>query len=185
MVSAVYGIPPDADAGGLAVPGAGNLPNSLISKSSRTGNDAHLARLVNVAGHDADFALVGSDDTRTIGTDQACVGSGQARLDLGHVANGDALGDGDDEGNLRIDGLHNRIGGEGRRHEDSGGVSPLLPDCFLYGIVYGDAILKFLPALSGGNAGHDVGTVLDALRRVKTAGAAGDALDDYSCILVY
>ena len=52
-------------------------------------------------------------------------------------------------------------------------------------VVYGDAILKFLPALSGGNAGHDVGTVLDALRRVKTAGAAGDALDDYSCILVY
>ena len=62
-------VPADADAGGLPVPGTGDLPNSLISKGSRTGNDADLAGLVDIAGHNADLALVGRYDAGAVGPD--------------------------------------------------------------------------------------------------------------------
>ena len=42
-------------------------------------------------------------------------------LDLHHVEDGDALGDADDELELGVDRLEDRVGGEGRRHVDRGG----------------------------------------------------------------
>src|SRR5690606_32665914 len=46
---AVDGVAADADAGGLAEPGLGELPDGLVGESAGAGDDADIAALVDVA----------------------------------------------------------------------------------------------------------------------------------------
>ena len=84
-------------------PGASDLPDRFVGQGTRAGNDPYFSGLVNVTGHDPDFAFPGSDDARTIRSDQTGGRMGQPVLDLRHVAHRDALGDGNDKRNLGID----------------------------------------------------------------------------------
>ena len=51
------GIAADADAGGLADTELGELAHGFVGKRAAAADDADVAGLVNLAGHDADLAL--------------------------------------------------------------------------------------------------------------------------------
>ena len=59
---------------------------------------------------------------------------------LDHVEHGNAFGDGDDELDAGVDGFHDGVGGEGRRHEDDGGGGAGLLDGFAHGVEDGKAL---------------------------------------------
>src|SRR5690606_24864717 len=70
-VGAVHRVAADADAGGLAEPRGRGLRDRLVGQRARAGDDADLAALVDVPGHDADLALIRRDDAGAVGPDQA------------------------------------------------------------------------------------------------------------------
>jgi len=70
-VRAVEWVATDADAKGLAKAGRGRLGDGLIGEGAGAGDDSNLAGLVDVAGHDANLALAGADDTGAVGADQS------------------------------------------------------------------------------------------------------------------
>src|SRR6202035_5285636 len=70
-VGALYRIAADADRGGLAETFPRGLKHRLIGQRAGARDDADLAALENVAGHDADLAFAGLHDARAIRTDQA------------------------------------------------------------------------------------------------------------------
>ena len=65
----------DADAGRLADAERGELADGLVGQRARARDDADVARLVDVAGHDADLALAGRDDAGAVRADQARLGT--------------------------------------------------------------------------------------------------------------
>ena len=67
---AVDRVAADADAGALADAQVRELPDAFIGKRPRPADDPDAARLVDIAGHDADLALAGRDDARAIRADQ-------------------------------------------------------------------------------------------------------------------
>ncbi len=121
---AVDRVAADADAGALADPQVRELPDALVGERARAAHDADLARLVDIAGHDADLALAGRDDAGAVGTDQPGVGPMCLQVGhcAGHVDDRDALGDRDDQRDPGVGRLHDRVGRERRRHEDHRGV---------------------------------------------------------------
>lgn len=85
--------------------------DSLVGQGARARDDANLALGEDLAGHDAELAGVGKK-SGAVTADHARLGLGQKRLvDLELVALGDTLGDGDDEGDLGLDGLEDGVGG--------------------------------------------------------------------------
>src|SRR4029078_4338989 len=83
-------------------------------------DDADAALAMDVAGHDADLALVGRDDAGAVRADEARLAAlfAEAFGDLDHVEHRDALGDRDDELDARVDGFDDRFGGARRRDVD-------------------------------------------------------------------
>ena len=55
------------------MPEAGELTDRLVGERARAGDDADVAGLVDVPGHDADLALAGGDDAGAVGADEACL----------------------------------------------------------------------------------------------------------------
>src|SRR5271157_273373 len=66
---AVDRVAADAHAGALADAQTGKLPDRLIRERAGTADNAHPARLVDIAGHDADLALTRCDDARAVRAD--------------------------------------------------------------------------------------------------------------------
>lgn len=90
---------------------------------------------------------------------------------------GDTLSDADNETDLGGDGLLNTGGGDGRGHEDGGGVGASL----LHGI--GDIgengpAQVLLASLLGVGSADNVGAVLDGTLGVEGTLLAGEALED-------
>src|SRR5690606_14237510 len=73
-VGAVDRVAADADAGPLAEAGIRGLLDRFVGQRARARDDADLAGLVDVAGHDADLAFAGADHARAVGADQHGVG---------------------------------------------------------------------------------------------------------------
>src|SRR2546421_1964285 len=61
----------DADTSGLADAEARELVHGLVSERAAATDDANVARLVNTARHNADFALAGRNDAGAIRSDEA------------------------------------------------------------------------------------------------------------------
>src|SRR5216684_4378326 len=161
-IGAVDGIAADADAARLTEAGRGGLRYRLIGQGAR-------------ARDDADLALLGRDDARTVGADEPAARAAEGALHHHHVEHGDALGDADDEQHARIDRLENGVGGEGRRHVDGrgGGAGPA------HGFVDGveDGQVEMLgAAFAGCHAADHLGAVGDRLLGVERALGAGEAL---------
>ena len=103
-------------------------------------------------------------------------GAREVVVDPQLVVGGDALGDGDDQGDAGVLGLEDRVGGEARRHEDHRRVGARLRHRLVEGVEDGDAV-EVLAALAGRDAGHDVRAVGLVVARVEGALAPGDARD--------
>src|SRR5207248_5318239 len=65
------GVAADADGGGLPDAAHGELVDGFVGESPRSGNNANVAFLVNVAGHDTNLAFTGRDDARAVGANEA------------------------------------------------------------------------------------------------------------------
>ena len=69
VVRTIDGITTNANASGLSIAKAGNLPDCFVSQRSGTGNYSDRARLVDVARHDAYLAFAWRNNARTVRTD--------------------------------------------------------------------------------------------------------------------
>ena len=170
----------DADARGLPYALLRELVQRLVGQCARARDDAHRSsRQRDVARGDADVALAGADDPRTVRTqqpgarellDQAVVGQ---RLVLGR----DALGDADDEGDAGLGRLNDGVRRGPRGHADEGGGGARLLDRLGHRGVDRNA-LDLLAAPLGVGAAHDLGAVgLVAQAVVEPLARRADALD--------
>ena len=99
------------------------LPDGLVGQRAAAAHHADRALLVDVARHDADLALVGRDHAGAIRPDRARdLLRAHHVVHADHVEHGHAFGDGDHGFDAGVDRFQNRVGGEGRRHEDHRGV---------------------------------------------------------------
>ena len=98
----------DADRGRLAETLVGGLEHRFIGQRARAADDADTALLEDVARHDPDLALVGRQHAGAIGADQPRLRAVQRALDLDHVEDRNALGDGDDQRHFGVDRLEDR-----------------------------------------------------------------------------
>src|SRR5579871_4116777 len=173
----------DADARRLADPELRQLVDALVRQRPGARDDAHLARLVDVAGHDPDLARAGRNDPRAVGTDQHRRGIDQDALDANHVERRDPFGDADDQRDARRLRFEDGVGGAGRRDVDDRRVGAGRLDRLRDGVEDGDPFL-LRPAFAGRHAGDDVGPVFDRLPRMKGAGLAGDPLNEQPRVFV-
>ena len=187
-VEAFDGITPDADAGGLTDSACAALPDGFVGECAAAADDADLLPAlgffrgrVDVAGHDPDFAFTGGDDARAIRPDQDAVWFFlQKCFDLDHVENGNAFGDGDDDGNPRVGGFHDRVGGERWGYENHRRICPGSGNGLADRIENRQSIRIFLAPFAGGNATDYFRAILEAIFRVKRTGFTGDALTEDS-----
>src|ERR1700722_17016165 len=176
-VGALHRIAADADRRGLAETFPRGLKHRLVSQRAGARDDADLAGLENIAGHDADLAFAGGHDAGTIRSDQARFRAAQRTLDLDHVAYRNAFGDTHDQRNLRGDGLGDGIGRTGRRHIDHAGVGAGFFARFGDGIEYRQ-IEMGRAAFAGRHAADHFRAVGDRLLGMEGAVLAGEPLAD-------
>ena len=191
---AVDGVTTDADAGRLAVALAGQLPDSFVGEGAGAGDDADLAALVDVARGDADTAaavrLVAAargHEARAIRTDEARALAQHGALGADHVTDRDAFGDGHREVEVGLDAFEDRVRREGRGDEDGGHRGARLLGGFGHRVEnrHLDAVvLERLAALAGGDAGDDLGAVVDGEASVAGTKITGDALDQDTGLFV-
>src|SRR5690606_10187640 len=173
----------DADAGGLAEAGVGGLEHCLVGQRARARHHADRAPLVNVAGHDADLAGIGRDDSGAVRADQDRVRALERAFHLHHVEDRNPFGDADNELHPGIDRLEDRIGGEGRRHVDCGGSGSGLLPRLGHGVEDGEADMSLTP-FPGSDAAHHLRSVGDCLFGMEGALRAGKSLADHLGVLV-
>src|SRR5262249_14149292 len=177
-----------ADAGGLAQAQARELPDRLVGERAAAADDADRAGLVDVTRHDADLALTRGDDAGTVGADQATRLLPEEAHGAGHVQDRDALGNGDDDLDARVGGLHDGVGGARRRDEDHGGVGAGLADRLGDGVEDRHrALVLALPgsaALARGDTADHLRAVRQALLGVEAAGLA-QALTEDARVFIY
>src|SRR6185437_13165556 len=175
-IESVDRITADADHCGLAQPDIGGLEYRFVGERARTRNNGDRTRHVDVPGHDADLALAGRDDARTVRADQHGVGIFlQHILDAQHVQYRNAFGDRDDHAHAGLGGFENRVGRERRRHEDHGGIRAGVVHRILHGVV--DRQTDVLAAaLAGRHTANQPGAVIERLFGMERALLAGKAL---------
>ena len=109
--------------------------------------------------------------------------AGERALHLHHVEHRDALGDADDQRDLRIDRLEDRVGGERRRHVDHRRVGAGLGDRLGHGVEHRQVEMRGA-AFARRHAAHHLGAVGDRLLGMEGALRAGEALADDLGVLV-
>src|SRR5579859_1163552 len=138
---------------------------------------------MNAAGHDADFAFAGRNDSGAIRPDKTRLGEIHGCGSTNHVDNRNAFGDANDERNLRVGGFKNGVGSVRGRNKNNGGVGAGGFHGFHNRVKDGPFEMLGI-ALAGSDAANDVGAVLDHLLRVESAFAAGEALNDEASLFV-
>src|SRR6185312_5398317 len=173
----------DADGRGLAEALARGLEHRFVGQRAGARHDPDRAGLEDVARHDADLALARGHHARAVRADEARLRAGQRALDAHHVHHRDALGDGDDQRDLRLDRFADRVGRAGRRHVDHRRLAAGFLARFRDGVE--DRQIEMLAAAFAGRGAADhLGAVLDGLLGVKGAVLAGEALADDLRVLV-
>src|SRR5579862_5567643 len=176
-IRALHRIAADADRGGLAEPFPRGLEHRLVGQRAGARDDADLAGLENIAGHDADLAFARGHHARAIRPDQARFGAAQRALDLDHMAHRNAFGDAHDQRNLRRDRFRNGIGRAGRRHIDHAGVGAGFFARFGNRVEHRQ-IEMGRAAFAGRYTADHFGAVSDRLLGMEGAVLAGEALAD-------
>src|SRR5438093_2207362 len=166
----------DADAGGLSETLARQEVGDLVCERAAPRDEPDGARRERVDREDADLALARRDDARAVRSDERRRRARQSGGDAQHVVDRDPLGDGDDERELRVERLQDRVRGGGRGHEDDRRIRIRRDERVADGVVDGDAV-DLGTAGARLHAPDDVRPVLLHLPGVEAALAA-DALDD-------
>lgn len=123
-VGTVQRITTNSDAKSLTEANLGSLVDGLIGKGTRARDDTNVTALVNVTRHDTNLALVRSDDTRAVGTNQTGLVLGQkSLLNFDHIVLRNTLSDGNNQRNFGFDGFQNSGSSARRGNVDDGSVS--------------------------------------------------------------
>src|SRR3954468_19519493 len=182
-IHAFHRVAADAARCGLADSFACGLKSRLVSQRAGARHDADLAGLEDRGRHDADLAFAGGHHAGTIRPDQARLRARQRTLHLHHVLDRNAFCDADDQLDLRLDRLGNRIGRAGRRHVDHAGVAAGLGLGLADGVEH-RKIEMGGAAFAGRSAADHLGAVGDRLLGMEGAVLAGEALADNLGVLV-
>ena len=169
----------EADARRLAQPRLLSLPDGFVGERAAAAHDADLARLVDVARHDADLALAGRDDAGAVRADQDGVAAPDQLIDADHVEHRHAFGDGARSlrcRRRRASRIASAANGGG--HEDHRGVRAGLLDRFDRRCRRRAAPSTVSPAFARRDAADHLRAVFLAALGVKRARLAGDALAD-------
>src|SRR5512133_17992 len=142
-----------------------------------------MAFSMNVAWHDANFALAWRDDARAVRTDQARALRLEELPRFHHVQRRNTLGDADDQCKIGIGCFHYGVGREWRRYKDYGSVGGGFVDGLRDRVEYRPAFVRG-PALARRNTAHDLRAVISAGLRVEGSFASGQALNNESRILI-
>lgn len=192
-VGTVERVTTDTNAQGLTETDLGGLVDSFVGQGTGTRNDTNLATLVDVAGHDTNFALLRSNDTRAVGADKARLVLGhKSLLHADHVMLRDTFSDGNNERDFVFNSVQDGSGSAGRRDVDNRCIGlDFLNSLTMYRPIYqyptSWASLLFLPtikyltdrakdgkaqvslaSLLWRNTTDDVGAVRDSLLRVES-----------------
>src|SRR5690606_26307294 len=87
----------DAHTGGLTKTVIRSLLDRFIGQGTGTGNNAHFARQVNMAGHNTDFTFAWSDNPWAVGADQTHAQLITFDFAVEHIEGGNTFGDTNDE----------------------------------------------------------------------------------------
>ena len=129
-----------------------------------------------MAGHDTNLAFPWSNDSWTVGTDQTGCFFLQKLPDLDHVLDRNPLRDTDHQFDACGGGLHDSVGGKGRRNENRTGIWLLGGDCVCYGIEDWNVLMPGTP-FSGRHTSYHLSAILPALEGVKGPFFPGQPLD--------
>ena len=155
----------------------GELIDGFIGQRAGARNDADISRTMDMAWHDADFALARRNDARTVRADEARAAVLKKFPDPDHVERRNAFGDADDEFDFRIGGFHDGIGRKRRWNEDDRRVGIGGTYRLLHGIKYRPALMR-ATAFAGSDAADDLGAIFRACLSMERAFPAGEALHD-------
>ncbi len=172
-----------SNAGRLAQPNLGGLPNGFIGQRSTAAHDADRTWFVNVTGHNSDLAFPWCDHSRTVRSNENRVASAHEVIHRNHVENWHPFGDGADHFDARIDRFANGIGREGCRNEDHARVGTRLLDGFFHRIKHGKPFDGFT-RLAWRYAADHFGAIVFATFGMEFTGLSGDALADNPRIFV-
>src|SRR5918992_5241603 len=162
-IHAMDRIAPDPHTGTLPQSALGGLMDGFIGERARARDDADTAWLMDIAGHDADLALPGGDDPRTVGANEAGAGIlTEAHAELDHIEYRDTLGNAYDHVDTCIRRLRDRLHRISGGHKDHAGFSPGLLYGFTDRIEHRQTEVD-LAATPGRDTAHKPGPVLQGL----------------------
>src|ERR1700742_4302479 len=167
----------DPDRRGLAQSFLRGLEYRLIGQRARTGDDADIAGPEDVGRHDADLALARGHHARAVRPDQPRLRAGERALDPDHVQDRNALGDADDQRDLGIDGLTDRVRRPRRRHIDHRGIGAGLLAGLGDGVEHRQSEMR-RAAFAGRGAADHLGAIGNRRFRMERAVLAGESLAD-------
>jgi hypothetical protein len=165
------------DARRLPDPPLAELVHDLVRQRSRPRDEADAARRANLARDDPDVRAAGRDRAGTVRPDQRRRLAAEVGRHAGHVPDRDPFGDADDQAEVRVDALVDRLDREPRRHEDRGRVRAGGLHRVRDRVEHRDP-LHILPPLARRDAGDDVRSVGAIAERVEGTLAAGDSAHD-------
>src|SRR5688572_1431780 len=138
---------------------------------------------MNVARHDAYFALAGTDNARTVWTNQTSGFVFQIFPDLHHVERGYTFGDTYNHADAGIGSFHDRIRRKSRRHVDHRRIGARFFDRVGDSVEYRNTFVG-RATFARRHATDYVGSILNHLLSMERAFLAGNSLDDKARVLI-
>jgi hypothetical protein len=131
---------------------------------------------MNVSRHDPDLGFSWGNQPGAVWPNQAGISLLEEALDPNHVQNRHTFGNTNDQSNIGIGRLHDRIGGKTSRNINNAGIGLGGLDGFPNRIKDGDPMDPFT-AFTGGYTANHFGAILHHLLGMESAFASGNALD--------
>lgn len=97
-----------------------SLIDSFVSQSTGSGNDTDLSLVVNITGHDTNFAFSGLNNSGAVGSNKACgTLTSHHLLNAYHIHSGNSFSDANNKWDFTVDGFFDSSGGTERRDVDN------------------------------------------------------------------
>ena len=147
-----------ADQGRNAEPALDDFGGDFVGQGAAAGHDPDVALLVyavNPVGDGAEHGFAHGDDARGVAAHDHRAAGKRGPADLDGFVQRDAVGDGADLFDARVEGLKHGVLGELGRHEQHGDVGGVVLYAPADGMVHRDAV-HVLPFLAGGDAEDDL-----------------------------
>lgn len=168
-VGAREGVTANTDNQRLAQANVGGLVDGLVGQGTGSRHNTNAATLVDGRGHDTDLALLGSNDTGTVGTNKSGLALGlQSVHNANHVVLGNTLSDADNQRDLGLNALHDGSSSNGGRNKDCRGRGTSFLDTVSKTAKDGEAKVG-LAGLLGVGTTDNLGAILEGLLGVESA----------------